>query len=890
MKNFPTSTYRVQLNDRFTLGDLRSILPYLKELGISTIYTSPLTAAFAGSNHGYDVTNSTKINPEIGTESDLQEIANFLQKNEMNWLQDIVPNHMVYDVSNDWLSDVMERGTDSPFAYFFDINWDHPDLLLNGKLMAPFLGRDLTAAIEEGEIKLKWQGSGFVISYFEHIFPVAITTYERIFSELKISDDLLLKEISSLLNKKTTDMETWNDSKRKFLEKINTDKERVSSIEQGLQQFNQEKFLLETLINKQNIALVPFRKTKSTINYRRFFTVNSLICLRMEDERVFDAYHQYLFSLYNKKLIQGFRVDHIDGLYEPGIYIDRLRKAIGDDGYIVVEKILQTDETIPVEWKIQGTTGYDLLGSVNQLMINRNGLEKISKFYDELEDRRIDFSNLVFDRKHTYLEKYMGGEVDNLYELLKNSGSFGKNNLEKGKIKEAIKIFIAAFPIYRLYETHNDIKSESILRKTFLVARANGADLSDELNFLRSLFGLPIQDQLFQAADHFIKRLMQLTGPVAAKGVEDTAFYRYNKLISQNEVGDSPGTNHFTADDFHRAMQRRLARSPHTMNTTSTHDTKRGEDNRIRISTLTMFADEWISLVRSCLVFNKPFVSIRGSRRAPTLNDEYFIYQSILGALPPDGQCSDNFKIRMHSFITKAIREADQETSYHHPNLWYERNCHAFIDHIFSPENNFLKTFLPFSKKIIVHAAVFSLSQLLIKICSPGIPDLYQGSELWDLHLVDPDNRGPVDFEIRKKLSEKLNEPEKKSHGAMLLYLKENWITGVQKLFVIRKTLALRKKFPALFAQGEYIPVSFFEQQDLFSFMRKNEKNAVAIIVPLPKAPSIEKINFIIPDELKGNWQNEFTGESIFLQPQERSSDIFAHFPIALLTKKIIES
>ncbi|HEX4373669.1 MAG TPA: hypothetical protein VHZ50_10235, partial [Puia sp.] len=302
----------------------------------------------------------------------------------------------------------------------------------------------------------------------------------------------------------------------------------------------------------------------------------------------------------------------------------------------------------------------------------------------------------------------------------------------------------------------------------------------------------------------------------------------------------------------------------------------------------TMFADEWISLVRSWYTINKSFVSIRGSMRAPTLNDEYFIYQSILGALTADGECSDDLKKRMHSFITKTIREADQETSYHHPNLWYERNCHAFIDNIFSPENNFLKTFLPFAKKIIEHAAVFSLSQLLIKIFSPGIPDFYQGSELWELHLVDPDNRGPVDFECRKKISEKINELEKKNSKELLAYLKENWISGMQKLFVTRKALVIKKKFPASFSQGEYIPVTFFQQQDLFSFIRRDKNDAVAIIVPLPKSrkTSIEEINFIVPPELAGNWQNEFTGESIFLKAQEEAKEIFAHFPVALLTKK----
>ncbi|HEX4374602.1 MAG TPA: malto-oligosyltrehalose synthase, partial [Puia sp.] len=623
MKNFPTATYRMQLNKQFTLADLRLVIPYLKELGISTIYASPLTAAFAGSNHGYDVTSSAKINPEIGAENDLEEIAIFLQKNNMNWLQDIVPNHMIYDISNDWLRDVMERGTDSPFAYFFDINWNHPDPLLNGKLMAPFLGRDLTEAIEEAEIKLEWQQSGFVLSYFEHSFPVAITSYQWIFSVLKDTDDFFQEEISFLLNKKRSAVDEWSESKIKFLEKIYGSDQHILKIKNCQIRINNDKFLIVSLLRMQHVALSHANITNTIINYRRFFTVNSLISLRMEDEKVFNAYHQYLFSLYKKKWIQGFRVDHIDGLYEPGVYVDRLRKAAGDDAYIVVEKILQTEETIPNEWQIEGTSGYDFLGSVNQLMVDRKGLEKISKFYDELEDRNIDFSNLVFDRKFAYLEKYMGGETDNLYELLKNSRLLHENNFEKEKIKEAIRIFIAAFPIYRIYETHDDIKSKTVLRKTFLIANANGADLHDELNFLQSLFNLSANDQQFHAANHFIKRLMQLTGPVAAKGVEDTAFYRYNKLISQNEVGDSPGIKNFSADDFHQAMQLRLAASPYTMNTTSTHDTKRGEDNRIRISTLTMFADEWISLVRSWTVINRSFVSIRGSKRAPTLNDEY---------------------------------------------------------------------------------------------------------------------------------------------------------------------------------------------------------------------------------------------------------------------------
>jgi (1->4)-alpha-D-glucan 1-alpha-D-glucosylmutase len=889
MKTQPLSTYRIQLNKQFTLTHLRAALPYLKELGISTIYASPLTAAFPGSNHGYDVINPDIINPEIGTEKDLCEIADFLKANDMDWLQDVVPNHMAYDASNIWLHDIMERGQDSPFYHFFDIDWNHSDPLLHGKLMAPFLGTDLSEAINKGEIELQWKPSGFVIAYFERCFPVAIDAYPGIFFVLNDPDDDLLNEIALLRDKKKENRKIWNESKSKFLQKINLDPRRTRQIQENLRGFNQQKNLLESLLSGQFIALCHAEMSNHVINYRRFFTVNSLICLHMEAQDVFEHYHRFIISLYGRKCIQGFRIDHIDGLYEPGVYLNRLRKAVGEDAYIVVEKIMQSEEAIPSEWAIEGTSGYDFLGWVNRLILERRGLEKIGKFYDELPERSRRFPDLVFDSKYEYMEKYMGGEIDNLFGLLKNSGLLAENDFDKEKLREAIRLVVAAFPIYRNYDVRDRIKNETVLRKTFLIARANGADLARELTFLQSLFDLPDHNERFGAARHFIKKLMQLTGPVAAKGVEDTVFYRYSRLISQNEVGDSPGISHFSVEDFHRAMQLRLLASPHTMNATSTHDTKRGEDHRIRLNTLTIFADEWISLVRAWNNINKPFISNRGSRRAPTREDEYFIYQSILGALPAAAEWTEDFNKRMHDFITKAIREADQQTSYLYPNTWYERNCHAFVDHILSADSEFLKTFLPFAKKIIGHAAIFSLSQLLIKLCAPGAPDFYQGSELWDLHLVDPDNRGAVDFDLRKKFLEKIIELEDQSLPCVLAYLDEIRLTGIQKLFVTKKALAIRNKLRGLFSCGEYVPVRFFQQPYLFSFIRSDDHDSVAVIIPLPDKPetSIEQITFIVPAELNGNWQNEFTGETICLRQHEVSTEIFAHFPVALLTKKI---
>lgn len=880
----PLSTYRIQLNSEFGFGQLEEILNYLYELGVSTVYASPITKATKGSMHGYDVTSPLEINDEIGTAEQLQQISDWLKQRGMGWLQDIVPNHMAYSMSNSWLYDFFERGNFSEYSHFFDAGY-YANSPVKEKIMAPFLGKTLTACLQDGEIRLGFGPAGFSINYFDKQYPVATTAYDWICSILPEFSKPLLPWAKKMEAFSMLPREPWCQQKEKLIEEVMQNKWLSSCIEESMDYINSSTQLLEELLGYQYYLLCSWRLSTSVINYRRFFTVNELICIRMEDESLYNAYHQMLFSLYQKGLIQGFRLDHIDGLYEPGAYVGRLRNSLGDDCYIVAEKILQQREELPNEWPLQGTTGYDFLAMVNQLFTHDPGKQELTRFYQQHFSNHFSFEDIVFESKYRFLKQYMEGELNNLLHLLIGLQLIPAEKAGDQKIREALAILMAAFPVYRIYFSAFPLprQSKQFIEDAFAKAIQKQQDLLPEMDLLKTLFVFTA-DGKDENRLLFLKRLMQFTGPLAAKGTEDTAFYVYNAFIAHNEVGDSPGNHALSVDDFHENMLNRQLHYPLSLNAGSTHDTKRGEDGRMRLNMLSIFPREWMEAVTAWQQMNRAFITEQDNRAAPDANDEYFIYQSLVSGFPADMNIDKVFLERFQAYITKALRESKRQTRWDDPDEAYENNCQQFIGNILCKGSPFLAQFLPFIKKIADKAGIYSLAQLLIRLTAPGVPDIYQGSELWDFSFVDPDNRRPVDYQLRKKLLKDILDQEKKGPSAVLDYIDRNKDTGVQKLWIIQKALACRRKYPLLFSEGSYIPLQT-DQENVLAYMRMHGNEKALVIVPLPCANTELPADFSSTeyrDEFKGRWVNPLTGDQFTGTGHFQISGVFSRFPAAL--------
>lgn len=855
MKSFnpPSSTYRLQFHEGFTFRHLQEILPYLHELGISTIYASPIFTSTPGSMHGYDVTDPHVINPAIGTIEELRAIHQQLRAYNMTWLQDIVPNHMGYHSSNTRLYDVLERGPLSPYYEYFDIDWQHPDPSLSGKVMAPFLGKPLADAVAAAEIKLAVNEDGLTINYYSQTFPLSVSAYELLQGVNPEGD---LQVLTTLYQQATTGkpLPEWIATRKSLIAK------GLPFLQSLTEYVNQHPPLLLQLLQQQYYQLTFWREADTKINYRRFFTVNELITLRMESPAVFEEYHRFLHSLYREELIQGLRIDHIDGLRDPFAYIAQLRGLFGSSCYIVAEKILEYGEPFPAEWALQGASGYEFLSAVNHLLSSAKGEQQLLRFYQSLLPAMDNLEDTIYEKKRLILEQYMVGEWDNLlrycYQL-----KIADARTNRDDLREALALFMACLPVYRLYPGRP--VDNAILEETFKKIRALNLKAEPAIGLLESIWEAPDKQQVL-----FLQRLMQFTGPLMAKGVEDTTFYVYNALLSHNEVGDNPGILNYNAASFHREMQERQRQTPMALNGTSTHDTKRGEDGRIRLNMLAVLTDEWQQLVHHWRELNHPYIAEVHSAPAPGLNDEYFIYQALISGFPPDGEVTDAYIERLQQYFTKAAREAKINTSWSHPDEAYEQACTYFIKAILQDQGNFLHSFKPFLFKIDQLAQRYSLSQVLAKITAPGIPDIYQGAELWDHSYVDPDNRRPVDYAHRQSLLKNLSSSQLSPEA--------------QKLFVIQKSLLFRRDNNTLFLEGDYIPLDS-DVPTILGYARVYRKQWAVTILPLPgwsAAPS----TLLLPPGAPTKWRNIFTGETLTNSGHIKVMDTLEHFPVALLS------
>jgi malto-oligosyltrehalose synthase/4-alpha-glucanotransferase len=804
----PINTYRIQFSRHFNLSQFNQVLPYLHNLGIKTIYASPIFGAVPGSTYGYDVTNPNVINPEIGTLEQLRETIVRMETMGMGWIQDIVPNHMAFSVHNPWIFDVLEKGRDSGYSRFFDIEWDHPDENLKGKLMLPFLGKPLHELVAAKEILIHWSGQRFVLKYYENEFPLNYASYLVILDKSK--KDLLpnaLLEPLGYFEKSLKHLEEGEKGLAELDMLYQQDSQIRDYIRVNLEAINADNELLKELIHLQHYLPVHWKMSEKKLNYRRFFTINGMICLRMQDPYVFDAFHTLIGTLCKEGLFKGLRVDHIDGLYDPQEYLNRLRERIGENQYIVVEKILEKNENIEQNWPIQGETGYSFLGLVNNLLTNeknRHVMEKAYQYWGNTGE--LKFREVIHQKKRFILYYRMAGDLDNLYNYMVQLDLVEPKIYDVEKLKDAIGEFLINCPVYKFYGSPANFTGDQKIEIDHVIARAiqQAPHLADELILLKTLFlqGKNLFGKKLKNIEAFFRRCMQYAGPLMAKGAEDTAYYTYNRFVVHNEVGDSPSYFGITANDFHEEMAKRQLLFPLTMNTTSTHDTKRGEDARARLTVLSDLPHLWSEHIQKWRVVNRKHKAIDEKGETPSLNDEYFIYQTIAGFIPADGQTGADFMQRLKAYATKALREGKTETDWRDPDQEYEKRTHQFVEEILKDGSEFKIDLVHFLKKAAFLGVVNSISQQLLKFTCPGIPDIYQGSESWNFSFVDPDNRRPVDY---ASLHSMLNSLQ--SNGQPLSSLWQSPFDPAIKLALVHLLLKQRTANPDVFAKGEYIPM-----------------------------------------------------------------------------------
>jgi malto-oligosyltrehalose synthase/4-alpha-glucanotransferase len=885
-----SSTYRIQFHKGFTFSDFEKALNYLQALGIDTIYASPVFEATPGSMHGYDTLDPHNINPGTGTVDQLKMISKKLQQHGIKWLQDIVPNHMAFDTRNAWIMDVLEKGRQSLYYDFFDI------IESEGKLMVPFLGQKPGKAIDDNELNILFDGHRFVFRYFDARYPLNVHSYRRILEpilhidavkELWLQlDDMIHVEDAGIFHEQ---LHEWQMQLSGLYKNALLRKELNAIIAN----INENKNEIRQIVKEQFYRLCHWRETDERINYRRFFTVNGLICLNMQERKVFDQFHLFIKELVDENVFTGLRIDHIDGLYNPAEYLERLRKLVGENIPVYVEKILARGENLPGNWLVEGTTGYDFLAFVNNLFTNIEAEAAFTDFYNTLVNDRPGISEQVREKKSLILHRHMAGELENLVKLFSETVSpafYGGIPFER--IKETIAQFLIYMPVYRFYDEQLT-EDATLLKTVFSQVKISFPVLKEGAEMLENYFALAdiTDEEEKQKRWHFYKRCMQFSGPLMAKGVEDTLMYTYNRFVAHNEVGDSPASFGMPVKDFHRQMHERLISWPHTMNATSTHDTKRGEDQRARLQVLTDMDTEWFYFVHVWMEMNKDLKV----NSIPSVNEEYFIYQAMVGTYPNEGICEE-YKMRLTAYVEKSLREGKEHSNWSDPAIEYEQETKQFVLRILDNET-FIKSIADLYAIINDHGILNSLGQLVLKFTCPGVPDIYQGCELWDFNFVDPDNRRPVDYPLRDKMLQEISETK---NGAAFFYeLWQSRNTGKIKLWLTQKLLQIRKENDDLFRFGDYIPLTVkgHYKDHILAFGRKWKGKMLVTLLPLHMT--------VICKEQQEPWNNIDWKETTVDLPEgiemkniltgknSRSnalSQVFTDLPLAILSYDIKEN
>ncbi len=926
------ATYRIQFNPSFGFEHTRKLIPYLDKLGISHIYASPVFKARKGSDHGYDIVDPTGINPEIGDDKSFTNLIESLHNKNIGWIQDVVPNHMAFDGNNRMLMDVLENGCSSQYFKFFDLLWNHPDESMRKRVLAPFLGSLYGEALENGEIFLSYNTDGFTVNYYEHRYPLRIESYPMILDNKidTLKDQMgeeypdyvkylgLLYVVKNLPASSDPEhrINQINFVKKMIWELYSTNPIIKNHIDETLKEFNGEKGKPETfsqldeILSQQNFRLSFWRVANQELNYKRFFNINELISIRVQDEDVFRTTHSLVIDLIQRGMIDGLRIDHIDGLYDPGEYLQRLR-SLSDELYIVVEKIMEYDEQLPESWPVQGTSGYDFLNHSNGLFCLKKRQKEFTKLYSDFIGEEINFGQLLYDKKKLIIERQLTGDLDNLAHLLKriaNKYRHGRDITFNGLRNGMIEI-LTYFPVYRTYISGWEVNEEDrrIIRETVRKAQSSKPAYEAEVKLIEKFLLLDFFEELTEEERSdcidFVMKFQRLTGPLMAKGFEDTCLYIYNRLISLNDVGGDPASFGTSLHQFHDFSENRLEMSPYAMNASSTHDTKRGEDVRARINVLSEIPREWKRHLKRWETVNKKYKKIVDGNTAPDSNEEYLLYQTLLGIYPFDEREIEGVTPRLEQYIEKMLREAKVHSFWSEPDIEYENAVKEFVKSILTPagQNLFLDEFLPFQKKIAHYGILNSLSQTLIKMTAPGVPDFYQGTELWDFSLVDPDNRRPVDFKLREKyLDEIIQRSTREDVFEYLSILRSNAYDGRIKLLLTYKTLAARTENPNVFLQGEYTPlrVTGKFRNHIIAYSREYENTTAAIIAPRWFTSIVDAQTFPIGKEVWGDtsvylppprsriWGNALTGERIEKGGRVTVAEILTNYPEALLISK----
>ncbi|HLP42518.1 MAG TPA: malto-oligosyltrehalose synthase [Fibrobacteria bacterium] len=928
MIRIPLATYRLQMHKGFGFRAALDAIPYLHELGISDLYLSPIFKAREGSTHGYDVVDHNAVNPELGTQEDLEALAAAAKARSLGWLQDIVPNHMAYDSENRLLMDVLENGPQSRFIGFFDIEWNHHDETLKGKLLAPVLGSFFGECLENGEIALEFAERGLSIRYYSHVFPLRIESYAEVLGgnlaqlrgrlDRKHPDYVKLMGVFYILkNLPDGDESGERYDQIRFVKSMLWELRSANPtikewLDETLRILNGTKGdpgsfkRLSALMAQQYYRLAFWRVGVEEVNYRRFFAVNDLISLKVEDPQVFDRVHQLPLKLLEQGLVTGLRIDHIDGLYHPLRYLQRLR-AKAPEAYIAVEKILADGEPLKTSWPIQGTTGYEFMNDVGRLFVQSANKEAMDAAYRRYTGMETDCGAMTNEKKRLLIEKDLYGGLENLvYQLKAIASKFPHaSDFTLFGFRRALEEVFVHFPVYRTYidEDGADERDRQVIAWTMEKARASLPSHLHELDFIEKMLlaqGNPAFTPEEKAlALEFAMRLQQFTSPLMAKGIEDTFLYVYQRLVSLNEVGGNPDVFGKSAEEFHAMCRGRLSAWPHAMNATATHDTKRGEDVRARIHVLSEIPGEWEAKVAEWHAANKGLRKRPRGHFLPDRNDEYLLYQSLVGAWPFPGRGEEEFPARLRDYLVKAVREAKVHTVWLKPDREYEEGFLAFLDRLLDPVAGaaFRESFLPFQRKVAFFGVLNSLAQTLVKITSPGIPDIYQGAELWDLSLVDPDNRRPVDYALRRSLLQEIRARGEQDPRGLFREILADPSDGRCKLWLIHRALKARKASPAVFQYGEYLPLHAEgpRRENVVAFARSLGRTWYVTIVPrfcasflpegtMPLGEVWKGSRIRLPGEAPTRWVDAMTGAEILIEGRELElSQALGGFPAALL-------
>jgi (1->4)-alpha-D-glucan 1-alpha-D-glucosylmutase len=957
--HIPAATYRLQFHKDFRFENALEIVGYLRDLGISDVYASPIFRARAGSMHGYDVVDHSQIDNALGGAEGFDQLSASLRAHGMGLILDVVPNHMgIGESSNGWWMDVLENGPGSSYAAYFDIDWQPINPHLENKVLLPILEDQYGNILEDGKLRLVYEDGAFFVHYYEAKLPIAPRTYSAILtpqidrlSKTLGKDAAQLLELQSILTainhlplRTEADPATLAERrrekeivKRRIAALCQESAEARNALAATVREFNgnvgdpRSFDLLDQLLDAQPYRLAFWRVAGEEINYRRFFDINELTAIRTEAPEVFQATHRLVLQLLAEGKVSGLRVDHPDGLRDPAAYFRQLQQSqLGQcvgvcpsenkmPLYIVAEKILSKGEPLPVDWEVSGTTGYDFLNQVNGLFVRRASRAVFDKIYTDFVGVKTSYRDLVNSRKKMIMLVSLASEINALSHRLDDLSERNRHYRDFTLISLtfAIREVIACLSVYRTYA--DGARGEISERDRRFIEAAVDEAKKRNPRTARAIFDF-IGDTLalenlsrFRAEDRqsvidFVMKFQQLTGPVMAKGVEDTAFYVYNRLISLNEVGGDPEEFGISLEAFHGHNEARLKLWPHTMLALSTHDTKRGEDGRARIDALSEIAPEWRAALSRWKKFNEANKTLASGDDVPDRNDEYLFYQTLIGSWPARGFDEEGiapFRDRIVAYMEKAVKEAKVHTSWVNPNEEYECAVEKFVREVLDPAKSegFLNDFDEFQKPIAIAGMLNSLAQTLLKMIAPGVPDFFQGSELWDLRLVDPDNRRPVDFAKRRSVLEELQRSESVDRAGMVRGLLSQWQDGRVKLYLIHKILHFRRDHSELFQSGDYLPLygdgKF--RRHVCAFARRLGARWVIVAAPrlmmrlvapcaLPLGAAVwQQERLGLPDSAPVNWRNILTGEGVRALPARagRSAlllrEIFASFPVALL-------